>query len=155
MIRRFLAIPVIALALSTVGHVVAQQPDRAVLLLQAAQQKETVEGDLTSAIKQYETIVSTYGKTNRPVAAKALLRMASAYQRLGDAQAQNLGPYRGGVRGSGRRRRRSARAADRRGQRVQAVAKPPGLAHGDGALLERGHRDAGRPLHGGHRLAHR
>jgi Tol biopolymer transport system component len=88
MIRRFLAVPVIVLTLSAAAHIAAQQPDRAALLLRAAQQKETVEGDLAGAIKQYEAIVSTYGKTNRPVAAKALLRMAAAYQRRGDAQAQ-------------------------------------------------------------------
>ena len=52
--------------------------------LQAAVQKEVVDGDLAGAIKQYEILAKS---NNRPTAAKALLRMARCYEKLGDRQA--------------------------------------------------------------------
>lgn len=88
MIRTCIVVPVLALSLSAVAHIAAQQSDRAALLLQAAEQKDKVEGDLAAAIKQYQALASQYAKTNRALAAQALLRMASAYHKLGDAQAQ-------------------------------------------------------------------
>ncbi len=52
----------------------AQKTGQAQTLLEAARQKQTLEGDLASAIKQYQAIVSTYSKTDRSSAAQALLR---------------------------------------------------------------------------------
>lgn len=56
--------------------------------LQAAMRTETVVGDLRRAIREYGQIVTTYGKTDRPIAARALLRMADCYQKLGGAEAR-------------------------------------------------------------------
>src|SRR5262245_33238104 len=87
MIRKVFFVPVLALALAATSGVAAQQSDLPALLLEAADQKATVEGNLAGAIRDYEAIVSAYGKTHRPVAAQALLRMAEAYQKMGDTRA--------------------------------------------------------------------
>ena len=85
--RIVLSIAAVA-ALTLAVH--AQVRDRAEVLLQAAIKQELVDGDLEGAIRQYQALVSTYGKTNRPVAAQALLGMAEAYQKMGDAQASTI-----------------------------------------------------------------
>ena len=56
--------------------------------LRAAIDTEAVEGNLAAAITRYQAIVQKYGKTDRPTAAAALLRMADCYRKLGDAQAR-------------------------------------------------------------------
>ncbi len=66
----------------------AQSSDSAEALLRAAIDKEVVDGDLRTAIKQYQAIVDGFGKIDRASAATALLRMADAYQRLGDTQSR-------------------------------------------------------------------
>ena len=48
-----------------------------------------MEGDLKGAIEEYKGIVSSAG-SDRAAAARALLRMAEAYQKLGDAEAQKI-----------------------------------------------------------------
>ena len=48
---------------------------------------ETVKGDLRAAIEQYKTIAA--GR-DRALAAKALMRMAECYQKLGDTEAQKI-----------------------------------------------------------------
>ena len=58
-------------------------------LFASAQHKATVDGDLKGAIDDYKRIVSTAGK-DRGAAARALLRMAEAYQKLGDSEAQRI-----------------------------------------------------------------
>ena len=58
-------------------------------LFASAQHKATVDGDLKGAIDDYKRIVSTAGK-DRGAAARALLRMAEAYQKLGDSEAQQV-----------------------------------------------------------------
>jgi len=55
--------------------------------LRAAMETETVKGDLKSAIEQYKQIAQG---SDRALAAKALLRMAQCYQKLGDTQAQDV-----------------------------------------------------------------
>jgi Tol biopolymer transport system component len=55
----------------------------------SAEHAATVDGDLKGAIEQYKTIVSRAG-TDRETAARALLRMAECYQKLGDAQARAI-----------------------------------------------------------------
>ena len=52
---------------------------------QAALQKETVDGNLKGAIEDYRAIAMRPGVA-RDLAAQALLRMADAYQKLGDPQ---------------------------------------------------------------------
>ena len=54
--------------------------------LKAAMDKE-VDGDLKTAIEMYRKVASS---TDRAVAAKALLRLAACYEKLGDAQAQDV-----------------------------------------------------------------
>ena len=51
--------------------------------LQAAMNKETVAGDLAGAIKDYNAIVTQYGRSEQPIAAQALMRVAGAYEKLG------------------------------------------------------------------------
>ena len=58
--------------------------------LREAIETETVRGDIQGAIAKYRRIADTYGKSDRAVAARALLRMAEGYARLGDAQAQKV-----------------------------------------------------------------
>jgi Tol biopolymer transport system component len=55
----------------------------------SAEHAATVDGDLKGAIEQYKTIVSRAG-TDRETAARALLRMAECYQKLGDVQARAI-----------------------------------------------------------------
>lgn len=58
-------------------------------LLEAALTKETIEGDLKGAIALYEQAVKEAG-SNRALAAKAQLRLASAYQKQGNEQAREV-----------------------------------------------------------------
>lgn len=53
--------------------------------LRAAMETETVKGDLRAAIEQYKQIAAGRDRT---LAAKALLRMAECYQKLGDTEAR-------------------------------------------------------------------
>jgi Tol biopolymer transport system component len=85
--KRTLAIPlaflvVAALALPTV---LARQGDQAEVQLKAAINKEVVEGNLKAAIDLYRKIAQS---GNRPVAARALVRMGQCYEKLGDANAR-------------------------------------------------------------------
>jgi Tol biopolymer transport system component len=57
--------------------------------LQAAIRTEMVDGDLKAAIQQYGAIVAKY-KQDRAVAAKALIRMAECYQKLGDGESRKI-----------------------------------------------------------------
>ena len=83
-----------AVVLAMVGLVIAsagaQRADQAQAMFEAARQTETLEGDLASAIRQYQAIVDSYSKTDRLVAATALVRMAECHQKLGDAQARTI-----------------------------------------------------------------
>jgi Tol biopolymer transport system component len=65
----------------------AQNTKSAGVLLEAAQQKETLEGDLRGAVAIYKDVVTRFGKSDRPAAATALLRMAECYEKLGDPEA--------------------------------------------------------------------
>lgn len=85
--RTILAITV-SMALWTAAGA-AQGARSAEVQLKAAMHKEQVEGDLKAAIQEYGAIVAKY-KDDRPVAAKALIRMAECYQKLGDAEAQKI-----------------------------------------------------------------
>jgi len=67
----------------------AQQRRQADIDLQAAIRIETVDGDLNAAIKQYEAIASKY-KSDRAVAATALVHLADCYQKLGDAKSRRI-----------------------------------------------------------------
>jgi len=73
----------IAAAALTAGADRAQDAER---LLKAAMNMELVDGNVKAAIEQYKRVVEVYGQSERATGAKALLRMAEAYQKLGDAQ---------------------------------------------------------------------
>src|SRR5215471_8206227 len=62
----------------------AQSPD---VQFRAAQQKETVEGDLNAAIAIYRKLADD--RTTAPdLAARALVRLGRCYQRLGNSEAR-------------------------------------------------------------------
>lgn len=63
----------------------AQSPD---VQFRAAQQKETVEGDLNAAIAMYRKLADDRA-TPPDVAARALVRLGRCYQRLGNSEARN------------------------------------------------------------------
>ena len=65
----------------------AQGVTEAERLLQKAMLSEDVDGDLQAAIGQYKKIVADSGG-NRAVAAKALLRLAGCYEKLGREEAK-------------------------------------------------------------------
>jgi Tol biopolymer transport system component len=71
----------IAMASASAG---AQDAER---LFKVAMNTELVEGNLRAAIEQYRKVAES---APRPLAARALLRMAESYQKLGDAEAQKI-----------------------------------------------------------------
>ncbi|MCX6538803.1 MAG: tetratricopeptide repeat protein [Acidobacteria bacterium] len=76
---------VVLLAVLAAGGVCGQQTTGAQtsagVQLEAAIKKEVVDGDLKTAIELYRKLAQA---TDRPVAAKALLRMGQCYEKLGD-----------------------------------------------------------------------
>src|SRR4051794_29510484 len=81
------ALVVTAVLLGTA--VTAQQKRQQDIDLQAAIRTGTVDGDLNGAIKQYGAMATKY-KTDRAIAATALVHMAECYRKLGDAQANKI-----------------------------------------------------------------
>jgi Tol biopolymer transport system component len=63
----------------------AQKSDQSDVLLQAAVNREMVQGDLKGAIEQYKKIADG---SDKAIAAKALLRMAGCYEKLGQGDTQ-------------------------------------------------------------------
>lgn len=84
--KRFL---MVACAVAAVVAAPSADDKKAGVLFQAAEAKATVQGDLKAAITLYEDAVKEAG-ANRALAAKALVRMAESYQKLGDAEAQKI-----------------------------------------------------------------
>jgi Tol biopolymer transport system component len=76
---------VTTLAIVALGVSLVTAQNTAATMMEAARKTAVVDGDLASAIKQYEAIVETYAKTDRVAAATALVRMADDYQKLGRA----------------------------------------------------------------------
>src|SRR5438045_7873775 len=79
---------IVAMMLACVVRPMAQSSS-AKALLEAARKAEVVDGDLKLAIQKYQHVVDVAG-SDRAVAARALLRMAECYQKLGDAEAQKI-----------------------------------------------------------------
>ena len=76
-------IKTLALILAIAGTALAQTPN---VQFRAAQQKETVDGDLAAAIKLYRHVAD--GKSTPPaLAARALVRLGQCYERLGSTEA--------------------------------------------------------------------
>src|SRR5712692_1286853 len=83
----FLAVTLLA-GLLTASFAIAQKDDQAEVLMQAAHQKQLVEGQLEEAIQLYKRIVQEHAG-NRVLAAKALLEMGQCYEKLGKTEARN------------------------------------------------------------------
>lgn len=79
--RLTLSVLVMGMALAAAPQAV----DKAEVAYKAALEKEVADGDLKSAIAQYERLVRS---GNRAVAARALLRMGQCYEKLGSAEAR-------------------------------------------------------------------
>ena len=69
------------------GQARSQEQQQAEVLLQAALDKEVVEGKLEEAIRLYEDIIARFS-SNRPIAAKALVQMGGCYEKLGNEKAR-------------------------------------------------------------------
>jgi outer membrane protein assembly factor BamD (BamD/ComL family) len=80
-IHQWLFAAAVAGFLASVTSAAPQKKDDPEVLLQAAIQKETVDGDLRGAIERYKKLAQT---GNRSVAAQALIHMAECYRKLGD-----------------------------------------------------------------------
>jgi Tol biopolymer transport system component len=83
---RLFAVTILA-ALLTAPSVIAQKDDQADVLMQAAHQKQLVEGQLEEAIQLYKRIVQEHSG-NHAVAAQALLEMGQCYEKLGNVEAR-------------------------------------------------------------------
>jgi Tol biopolymer transport system component len=82
---------VVGVAVATMeGAAAPQKAETAAYLMEAAKQKANVEGDLQGAIRQAQTLIDRYEKTDRSATAQALLAMAEWYQRLGNPRAQRI-----------------------------------------------------------------
>lgn len=78
-----------ALAAFTVAvRAQVKAPDQAEVALRAAMEKESVAGELKAAIEEYRKIATTYAKSNRAIAARALLRMGQCHEKLGNDEAR-------------------------------------------------------------------
>lgn len=77
----------IVVVITAVWPAAGQNQPQAEAALQAAMNKEFVDGDLAAAIQQYKRILTEYG-VNRRVAAKALVQMGQCYEKLGSVEAQ-------------------------------------------------------------------
>src|SRR5262249_53298924 len=80
-----LAIAVLFVSMQSV--ITAQVQNRDQAALKAAMDKDTLEGDLKGAIEQYKRVAQS---KDRSIAARAIVRMAECYQKLGDAEARKL-----------------------------------------------------------------
>ena len=85
--HRIASFALAALLLAASG--VAQPRRQQDIDLQSAIRAESVDGDLNAAIKQYSAIAAKY-KSDRATVAMALVRMAGAYRKMGDAEAKKL-----------------------------------------------------------------
>ena len=78
------AVAAATLLLFTQSLMTAQVQDKAEASLKAAMDKETLEGDLKGAIEQYKKLAQD---KNRSIAARALIRLAGCYEKLGQRDA--------------------------------------------------------------------
>src|SRR5215469_9924408 len=81
--------PIAIAAIFAVALTAAANDKKASELIQAAQAKETIQGDLKGAIASYGQAVQEAG-ANRGLAAMALVRMAECYQKMGDTEARKI-----------------------------------------------------------------
>jgi len=84
--RTLITIAAFAALLLGTAPAPAQKPDPAQAALKAAIDKELVDGDLKRAIDLYTKVANTH-KSNKSVAAQALLRLGQCQEKLGQSQA--------------------------------------------------------------------
>src|ERR1044071_734499 len=82
--RRFIPLLVILIAVASLSA--SGRSQSAETMLEGARRLEVVDGDLKGAIKQYQAVVDRFSRTDRSAAARALLLMAEAYQKVSDAE---------------------------------------------------------------------
>jgi Tol biopolymer transport system component len=80
-------LPVLAMISVSGVLALAQNGRTPDVLFKAAQHTEQVQGDLKTAIAQYQKVVDA---GNRALAAQALIRIAECHQKLGDAEASKV-----------------------------------------------------------------
>lgn len=83
---RLTIVAMVAVVLAVSLHA-ARQIDPNEIQLQAAINKQTIEGDLKGAINGFQKILNTSG-VNRSVAARALLHLGQCHEKLGTAEAR-------------------------------------------------------------------
>ena len=84
--RMAIAATILTVALVSLSHA-AGDDQKARVLLQAADAKAMVQGDLKGAIELYEKAVKEAG-ASRPLAAKALLGLGQCYEKIGNTEAR-------------------------------------------------------------------
>jgi Tol biopolymer transport system component len=86
-IRQTLLISSALVGLALAPIALSQRASRAELRFQEAHRKETIDGDLKSAIDLYRKAIGEAG-SNRTIAAQSLVRIGECYERLGDTDAR-------------------------------------------------------------------
>src|ERR1051326_4618458 len=87
-VGRFLVVTIVAGQLAA-PFAIAQKDEPAEVLMEAAHQKQLVEGQLEQAIQLYKRIAQEHSGKHNP-AAKALLEMGQCYEKLGDRKSTRL-----------------------------------------------------------------
>jgi Tol biopolymer transport system component len=118
----------VGLALAPIA--LSQRTSRAELRFQEAHRKETIDGDLKSAIDLYRRAIAEAG-SNRPIAAQALVRMGECYEKLGDADARKA--YERVVRDFGDQKDLAETARTR----LTAMGRAGGIGHPTGITLRK------------------
>jgi len=84
--NRFMLVVAALLAIGP-GAIGRERQSGDVVALRAAQETETIKGDLKAAIEQYRALAKS---SDRAVAAEALVRLAGCHQKLGNAEARAI-----------------------------------------------------------------
>ena len=77
------------IAALTLAALLLADDKKATVIMQSALARETVQGDLKGAIALYQNAFKEAG-SNRALAAEALVRIAEAYQKMGDAESRKI-----------------------------------------------------------------
>jgi len=80
-------VPLLIILIVAASLTASGQSENAETMLEGARRLEVVDGNLKGAIKQYQAVVDRFSRSDRSAAGRALLLMAEAYQKIGDAEA--------------------------------------------------------------------
>jgi len=128
--RRTMLISSVMVGLVVAPMALSQRASRAELRFQEAHRKETIDGDLKSAIDLYRRAIGEAG-SNRPIAAQALVRMGECYEKLGDVEARKA--YERVVRDFGDQKDPAETAR----RRLAALERAGGLGRPSGITLRK------------------